>query len=183
MAVLVGLCQPAIAAPEAASLQLDAHVERETLPDGQAAALAADAGVPAASQAALTFIGYRLWAASGRHALGLGLDASSVSLQPPGPGGPEQRLVQQGLGPVLSIAWRMRLGERSTVYADTSTLAALSDGDEATYYRARGGIEWKLRESRFGFDAGRLSLQLDSGYRMSFRIRGGGLAIMLRGKF
>lgn len=127
----------------------------------------------------------RLWARRGGQSLGIGLGAASSVTLAPTLGREPQRLVDQQVGPTLTVGWRAQLGEDASVYADTSTMPGrlAGDPDNRPYFSTRGGVDWKLNESRFGFDRGRLSMRLDSGYRMSLRVRGGGVGVMLRGQF
>ena len=54
----------------------------------------------------------------------------------------------------------------------------------ADLFATKLGVEWAGRSrSRLGFDKGAFGLLLDSGYRMSLRIRHGGLGLYVRGQF
>ena len=127
----------------------------------------------------------RLWARRGGQSLGIGVGAVSSLTLAPALGREPPRLVDHQVGPALTVAWRAQLGEDASVYADTSTMSGrlVGETDNRPYVSTRGGVDWKLSESRFGFDRGRLSMRLDSGYRMSLRVRGGGVGVMLRGQF
>ncbi len=79
---------------------------------------------------------------------------------------------------------RYRLGEHAALFADASLAHALVGAEgPGDYTNAKVGVEWKAAKPRLGFERGRLGLQLDSGYRMSFRIRKSGLGVYLRGNF
>ena len=128
-------------------------------------------------------IGYRWWASSGRVALGLGVGTVTHSVVAPAIGTEPERLTGQTGGPAVTVGWRLQLSDRSTIYADTSASQGLGENPAAAYYTTRGGVEWKTRKSRLGFDRGSVAMQLDSGYRLSLRTRRGGVALVLRGSF
>ena len=128
-------------------------------------------------------IGYRWWASSGRVALGLRVGTVTHSVVAPAIGTEPERLTGQTGGPALTVGWRLQLSDRSTIYADTSATQGLGENPAAAYYTTRGGVEWKTRKSRLGFDRGSVAMQLDSGYRLSLRTRRGGVALVLRGSF
>ena len=75
------------------------------------------------------------------------------------------------------------MSDQSTIYADTSAAQGLGQNPPAAYYTTRGGVDWKTRKSRLGFDRGSVAMQLDAGYRLSLRTRRGGVALVLRGSF
>jgi len=85
----------------------------------------------------------------------LDVEAAALVLTP-AEGGEPARLLAQQVGPAVTVGWRVRLDEDSVVYADTSAVPRFAgDGEPGRYLSTRGGIEWKLSESRFGFDRGR----------------------------
>ncbi len=47
----------------------------------------------------------------------------------------------------------------------------------------RVGLEWMPAKSNFGLAQGALGLQLESGYRLSLKLRRGGPTVYLRGQF
>lgn len=183
-------CGPAAAQADsgdadAAPLQLRPGVEsrHERLADDGFTLVPGGTGFARHEQAQVDL---RLWATRGRQAFGVGLGAMNLTTLAPAQGGEPARLLSQHVGPALTVAWRVQLGEDATAYADTSTVPGGmpgDDGERRAYLSTRGGIEWKLTESRFGFERGRLSMRLDSGYRMSLRVRNGGVGLMLRGQF
>ena len=83
--------------------------------------------------------------------------------------------------PVLTLGWRLRVGE-ATLYADTSS-ALFAAREDLQRARLAGGTAWKASQSRLGLDRGSFAIQLDSGLRMSLRPRKGGLSLMVRGSF
>jgi hypothetical protein len=126
----------------------------------------------------VTGFSYRWWALRrGRAQLGIGFGALGIDAS----GVPHSAYAAQ----TLSLGLRWRVGERSVFYADAS--GARPIGAEAAanneLYAAKVGVEWAASHSRFGFDKGALGLRLDSGYRMSLKVRHGGLAIYLRNQF
>lgn len=132
----------------------------------------------------LAGVSYRVWMTRGRARVGLGFGAlGRTTATPPDGSEPAPRTLAEA-APVVSLAMRYRLGEHSAVFADASLAHALA-GTEGLgdYANAKVGVEWKAAKPRLGFERGRLGLQLDSGYRMSFRIRKSGLGVYLRGNF
>ncbi len=133
-------------------------------------------------------VSYRLWMSRGRTAVGVGLGAlGRVMVTPAESASPESAPAAPALtdtAPVVSVAMRYRTSEHSAVYADAS-LAHDFAGPEGVggYSNAKVGVEWKSAKPSFGLERGRLAVQLDSGYRMSFRIRKSGLGVYLRGQF
>ena len=85
--------------------------------------------------------------------------------------------------PTLTLGLRYQLTERSTLYADASGARRVQGEAGADLFATKLGVEWARSRSRLGFDKGALGLRLDSGYRMSLRIRHGGLGIYVRGQF
>lgn len=155
-------------------------LERSRWPAGARSSVVAldDAGRPLADAAGFS---YRWWLRRGRADVGIGLGAIGRVVAPVEAGG------EPALGyaaPTLTFGLRYHLTERSTLYADASG-ARRGQGDAgADLFATKLGMEWAGRSrSRLGFDKGALGLRLDSGYRMSLRIRHGGLAIYVRSQF
>ena len=124
---------------------------------------------------------YRWWLRRGRADVGIGLGAIGRVVAPVEASG-EQTLAYAA--PTLTLGLRYQLSERSTLYAD-ATGARRGQGEAgADLFATKLGVEWAGRpRSRLGFDKGAFGLRLDSGYRMSLRIRHGGLGIYVRGQF
>ena len=133
----------------------------------------------------LVGVSYRVWMSRGRADIGLGVGAlGRVADAPPAADASAAPRGFAGTAPVVSVAMRYRMSEHSAVFADASLAHSLIGAEGVgNYANAKVGVEWKGAESRLGFERGRLGLQLDSGYRMSFRIRKSGLGVYLRGKF
>lgn len=129
----------------------------------------------------LQSLSYRWWLGSGRAAVGFGLGSIGYVVQLPAEGDQAATTVV-GSVPTASIGLRYALSPTTQAYADGSRTAGLA-GQDAVFYNAKAGIEWKPVKSRFGFEGGRFGVQLDSGYRMSLRTRKGGLSIYLRRTF
>jgi len=85
---------------------------------------------------------------------------------------------------VLTLGWRYNVSEESTVFADASGVRRLNN-EGVDRYSTKVGLEWKGRTSKFGVDAGSrsLGLQLDSGYKMSVKVRRNGVGIFVKGQF
>jgi hypothetical protein len=153
--------------------------ERTRWPAGATSSVVAlDAtGRPLADAAGFS---YRWWLRRGRADVGIGLGAIGRVMAPVETGG-EATLAYAAS--TLTLGLRYQLSERSTLYADAS--GARRQGDAgADLFAAKLGVEWAGRSrSRLGFDKGAFGLLLDSGYRMSLRIRHGGLGIYMRGQF
>lgn len=126
-------------------------------------------------------VSYRWWLGSGRAAVGFGLGSIGYVVQLPAARDAAATTVV-GSVPTASIGLRFALSPTAQAYADGSRTTGLA-GQDDVFYNAKAGIEWKPVKSRFGFEGGRLGVQLDSGYRVSFRTRKGGLSIYLRRTF
>lgn len=126
-------------------------------------------------------VSYRWWLGSGRAAVGFGLGSIGYVVQLPAARDTAATTVV-GSVPTASIGLRFALSPTAQAYADGSRTTGLA-GQDDVFYNAKAGIEWKPVKSRFGFEGGRFGVQLDSGYRVSFRTRKGGLSIYLRRTF
>lgn len=139
------------------------------LPDGRAAT-------------DLAGVDYRLWMTRGRAGIGVGVGTlgyvqPSSDLRADGP------VSLTGSTPTLSVGLRMRMTPEASVYADATGARGLGADPDAGFVNTKVGVEWKPAKSRFGFEGGRLALQLDSGYKLSLRARKGGIGVYLRGQF
>ena len=154
-------------------------LERTRWPAGATSSVVAldAAGRPLADAAGFS---YRWWLRRGRTDVGIGLGAIGRVVAPVEANG-EATLAYAA--PTLTLGLRYQLTERSTLYADASG-ARRGQGDAgADLFATKLGVEWARSRSRLGFDKGAFGLRLDSGYRMSLRIRHGGLGIYVRGQF
>jgi hypothetical protein len=102
--------------------------------------------------------------------------ASDVLLQPDG-------APPLPLASTLSVGMSVRMTGQSALYADASGAMGLSNEPGLGYMRTKVGLEWKPAKSRLGLDEGRVGIQFDSGYRLSLRLRRGGVGVYLRGQF
>jgi len=134
----------------------------------------------------LAGVSYRLWMSQGRAAVGVGLGALGRVMYPAPSAAAEPGAAPTltDTTPVVSVAMRYRASERSAVFADASLAQGLA-GPRGTggYSNAKVGVEWESARPELGLEHGRLAVQLDSGYRMSLRIRKSGLGVYLRGRF
>jgi hypothetical protein len=130
----------------------------------------------------LAGVDYRLWMTRGRAGIGFGV--GTLGYVQPAPGGrTDGPLTLTGSAPTVSVALRMRMTRESAVYADATGAMGLGPDPDAGYVNTKVGVEWQPAKSRFGFEGGRLALQLDSGYKISLRARKGGIGLYLRGQF
>lgn len=131
----------------------------------------------------VTGVSLRLWSRHGRNDLGVGVGTLGVfDLQPlpPGAGGPPSL---RAVRPTVSLGWRYRVDGHTAVYADATSARRLAADAMPDLYATKVGMEWKPATSRLGFENRALGLQLQSGYRMSLRFKGGGLGVYFRGNF
>ena len=154
-------------------------LERTRWPAGATSSVVAldAAGRPLAEA---TGFSYRWWLRRGRTDVGIGLGAIGRVVAPVEANG-EASLAYAA--PTLTLGLRYQLTERSTLYADASGARRVQGEAGADLFATKLGVEWTRSRSRLGFDKGALGLRLDSGYRMSLRIRHGGLGIYVRGQF
>lgn len=128
-------------------------------------------------------VSVRLWSRHGRADLGVGVgtlgffDAQPL---PPGAVGPASLRAAR---PTVTFGWRYRLDGQTSIYADATSARRLAAEAMPDLYAAKVGMEWKPATSRLGFEHRSIGLQLQSGYRMSLRVKGGGLGVYFRGKF
>lgn len=125
---------------------------------------------------------YRWWLGRGASHVGVGLGTTGYLSAPPDATGPARQFIPGGS--VLTVGWRYQFADQSTVFADASG-ARRFDADTANRFSTKVGVEWKSRTSKFGFDgvSRSLALRLDSGYRMSLRVRKNGFGVFVKGQF
>jgi hypothetical protein len=155
-------------------------LERARWPAGAPSSVVAldAAGRPLADAAGFS---YRWWLRRGRADVGIGLGAIGRVVAPVEASG-EATLAYAAS--TLTLGLRYQLTERSILYADASGARRGQGEAGADLFATKLGVEWAGRSrSRLGFDKGAFGLLLDSGYRMSLRIRHGGLGIYVRGQF
>ena len=124
---------------------------------------------------------YRWWVTHGASNFGLGLGTLGYVVPSPEAGGPASLVYSAS---VLTIGYRYQVNPRSTLFADASG-ARRFDADTADRYSTKVGVEWKASSSKLGLDGASRSLafQLDSGYRMSLKVRRNGVGVYLKGQF
>lgn len=128
-------------------------------------------------------VSVHLWSRHGRSDVGVGVGTLGFfDLQPlpVGAGGPPSLRATR---PTVSFGWRYRVDGQTALYADATSARRLATDAMPDLYAAKVGMEWKPATSRFGFENRSIGLQLQSGYRMSLRFKGGGLGVYFRGKF
>lgn len=185
-AVAAEMTAAALNAPEAARWALvpEVNAERIRLVSPGAAPLAPD-GTPVNHLAA---VNVRWWLLRGPAGVGLGvgtldLRPSSAEAQGPSSAMAQPIAIPVHLAPTVSVGMQLRMTGQSALYADASGAMGLPPDGTLGYVRTKVGLEWKPAKARFGLDEGRVGVQFDSGYRLSFRLRRGGLGVYLRGQF
>jgi hypothetical protein len=144
-------------------------------------------------------LSYRWWLRHGRTDIGVGVGTIGYLVAPiSGLAGGPHSLVYAGphalvyggpytlerAAPTITLGWRHQVDDRSTLFADAQGARRSYADDRSDLYSTKVGVEWKEKAaSRFGFDKGALGIQFDSGLRMSFRARKGGVGVYLRGQF
>ena len=145
------------------------------------ASLRANAATAGASTE-LVGVSYRWWVSHGRSDVGVGVGTLGYRVTPFGALADDPR-ISTGAAPMVSVAWRYRVSEQSVLHADASSARGLAANGGDGYF-TKIGVEWKAKpESRLGLDGSSLGLQLDSGLRMSMRLKKGGVGFYLRSKF
>jgi hypothetical protein len=127
-------------------------------------------------------ISYRVWVSGGRADVGLGLGSLGFVVRPVA-GRSGDALTLAGARPAVSLGVRYRLTDQHLLLSDASHVRGLGAGPAADYVSTQVGLEWRPAKATLGFEHGALGMQLDSGYRVSVKPRGGGVAVYLRGQF
>jgi len=124
---------------------------------------------------------YRWWVNRGASNFGVGVGALGYVVPPTEPGGAQSLAYSSS---VLTLGWRYQVDDHSTVFADASG-ARRFDADTNDRYSGKVGVAWKARTNKFGLDGASRSvaLQLDSGYKMSLRVRRNGVGVYVKGQF
>lgn len=129
-------------------------------------------------------VSYRWWVSHGRFDVGVGVGTLAYRVTPFGALAGDPR-ISTSATPMLSVSWRYRVSDQSVLHADASSARGLAVNGGDGYF-TKIGVEWKAKpESLFGLglDGSSLGLQLDSGLRMSMRLKKGGVGFYLRSKF
>lgn len=147
----------------------------------ESASLRANAAAAGATTE-LVGVSYRWWVSHGRSDVGVGVGTLAYRVTPFGALAGDPRIGTSAT-PMLSVAWRYRVSDQSVLLADASSARGLAVNGGDGYF-TKIGVEWKAKpESRWGLDGSSLGLQLDSGLRMSMRLKKGGVSFYLRSKF
>jgi hypothetical protein len=112
---------------------------------------------------------YRWWVTHGASNFGVGVGAVGYVVPSMESAGGSTLAYNSS---VLTLGWRYQLGQQSAVFADASGARRFSAG-ATDRYSTKVGVEWKARSNKFGLDGASrsLALQMDSGYKMSLRLR------------
>jgi hypothetical protein len=120
----------------------------------------------------------RFWSRHGRSHLGVGV--GTVGFVAPSLDG---AVPLRSALPTVTVGVRYAISGETAVYADATSARDLIANAAPGLYNTKVGMEWQPAKSRFGFEGRSLGIQLQSGYRMSLRIKSGGLGIYFRGNF
>lgn len=126
-------------------------------------------------------VSVRWWARHGRADLGLGLGTVGF-VAPPLPNGAGVGGLREAV-PTVTLGMRYRVSSEAAVYADATSARSLAADAAPGLYNTKVGMEWKPAKSKFGLEGRSLGVQLQSGYRMSLRLRSRGIGVYFRGKF
>lgn len=154
-------------------------LERNHLRDGDRVRAGLDAyGRP---QGEVGGVSYRWWVGHGAANFGVGVGALGYMVHSPEAMGAQTLNYTSSL---LTVGWRYQVNPGSTVFADASGARRFNQ-DTADRVSTKVGVEWKARSNKFGLDGASRSLafQLDSGYRMSLKVRRNGIGVYVRGQF
>lgn len=133
---------------------------------------------------ALTGVSYRWWLGHGRGNVGLGVGTlgyvmpSQAGHSPGADGG-----VIMGSAPTVTLGVRYSMTRDAALYADALGVRGLGEDRRAGYYNTQVGLEWKNALSRLGFENGAFGFKLDSGYKMSLKLRRNGVGLYFRSQF
>lgn len=124
----------------------------------------------------------RLWTRSGRASFGAGVGTLGylVPLDHGRAGGPMAVL---GAVPIVSFGVRYRLSDQQLLFADAYRARSLGTHPATAFFTTHIGMAWTPSRSKFGFERGTFGLRLDSGFRLSFKVRHGKPVLYLRAQF
>ena len=148
--------------------------ERSFVPPGSAAPLD-PSGRPYTDMSGITV---RWWSRHGRSNLGVGIGTVGFVLPTPDGAVPLRNAL-----PTVTVGVRYVVSGETAVYADATSARDLLANAAPGLYNTKVGMEWQPAKSRFGFEGRSLGIQLQSGYRMSLRVKRGGFGIYFRGNF
>lgn len=133
----------------------------------------------------LASVTYRIWRSHGRADVGVGV-ATLGYLVPAADGrsvGAERSQALVGAVPALSMGVRYRVTDEHAVFADAYRARGAAAGMADVGYGTKLGVEWRPAKATLGLEHGALGMQLESGYRLSLRVRHGGPSLYLRSQF
>lgn len=134
----------------------------------------------------LASVTYRIWRSHGRADVGVGV-ATLGYLVPAADGRAGGRLDSSqtlvAAVPALSMGVRYRVTDEHAVFADAYRARGAAAGTADVGYGTKLGVEWRPAKATLGLEHGALGMQLESGYRLSLRVRHGGPSLYLRSQF
>jgi hypothetical protein len=151
--------------------------ERSFVPPGSTAAPLDATGRPYSE---MSGVSVRWWARQGRSNFGLGLGVGTVGFVGTAIDG---AVPLRSAMPTVTVGVRYAVSGETAVYADATSARELAANAAPGLYNTKVGMEWQPAKSRFGFEGRSLGIQLQSGYRMSLRVKSGGVGVYFRGKF
>ena len=130
----------------------------------------------------LAGVTYRVWRSHGSADIGVGVGTLGylVPAADGSTGGP-QALV--GVAPAVVVGVRVRVSDEHAVFADAYRARGLGAGPVGIDYGTKVGVEWRPAKSTLGLEHGALGMQLESGYKLSLKVRHGGPSLYLRSQF
>ena len=131
--------------------------------------------------AALT---YRVWRSHGRADVGVGVGTLGYLVpSADGPVGADAAQALVGAVPTVSMGLRFRVTDEHALFADAYRARGPVVGALVAGYGSKLGVEWRPAKSTLGLEHGALGMQLESGYRVSLKVRHGGPSLYLRSQF
>lgn len=130
----------------------------------------------------LAAVTYSVWRTHGRAEVGAGVGTLGY-LVPPSDrlAGTPTALV--GAVPTVSMGLRFRVTDEHALFADAYRARGPAAGAAVPGYGGKLGVEWRPAKQTLGLEHGAVGMQLESGYRLSLKLRHGGPSVYLRGKF
>lgn len=130
----------------------------------------------------LAGVSYRIWRSHGRADVGVGIGTLGY-LVPAGNGRTDGTQALVGAVPAVSLGVRLRVSDEHAVFADAYRARGLGAGPVGIDYGTKVGVEWRPAKSTLGLEHGALGMQLESGYKLSLKVRHGGPSLYLRSQF
>ncbi len=131
--------------------------------------------------AALT---YRVWRSHGRADIGIGVGTRGYLVPAAdGRGDADAGQALVGVVPAVSMGLRFRVTDEHALFADAYRARSPVAGAPLAGYGTKLGVEWRPAKVTLGLEHGALGMQLESGYRVSLKLRRGGPSLYLRSQF